>query len=198
MKNPIGHWKTWCSASRLTARGTIGGLSATIRLECFDLFDPAFVASTVEAGVEPNFNQSLDQLLANQIRRETQHIDVVMATTDFSRHFVMAGGRTNSRHFIRGNRHPNAGPTDQNTSVGILACDLFRNDRGNIWVINRRLFIGSRIDNLVTESLQQVSKLQLELNSTMVVTDRYPHFLSYSDDDLSSSSCTQTLSWSLI
>ena len=117
---------------------TIGGLSATTRLECFDLFDPAFVASTVEAGIEPNFNQSLDQLLANQIRRETQHIDVVMATTDFSRHFVMAGSRTNSRHFIRGNRHPNASPTDQKYLGRNLGLRPVRNDRDSIRVINRR------------------------------------------------------------
>jgi hypothetical protein len=121
----------------LTAGWTIRRFLTALLFQGVDLVDSSLMSPAVKVGIQPNFNQTLNALLAHKVSREAKDIDVVVTTAHFGRHFIMTGCSSNSWYFVGSDRHTDAGPTNQNASIGLMSSNLMRDRCGNIRVIDR-------------------------------------------------------------
>src|SRR5262249_49007978 len=82
-----------------------------------DLADALGVAAALEVGGQPDAHHAVDQPLAQQVRRQAQHVGVVVAAAHLRRDAVVARGGAHALDLVRGDAHADAGAADQDAAL---------------------------------------------------------------------------------
>src|SRR5205085_881690 len=75
------------------------------------------VPAALEVGRQPDAHHAVDQLLAEQVRRQTKDIRVVVPPTHLGGDAVVTGRGANVLDLVGGDAHADAGAADQDAAV---------------------------------------------------------------------------------
>jgi hypothetical protein len=133
------------------------------------------MATPFKRGIQPDFNQMIGQFLADQITRQTQHVQIVVPTAHFGRNIVVAWCGTHAGEFVGHNAHANARPAHQYAAIDLLACYFSGNERSNIGIIYFLGSVGSHVNHILSKPPKKIDQLCPQFHSTMIASDRNSH-----------------------
>jgi hypothetical protein len=93
----------------------------------------------------------------------------------FSRNIVMAERRPNTMHLVGGHAHSDPRAANEYPSIHLPAGNCSCNLVCEIWIIDRILCRGAKVDEFMAQALNQFNDLALDMKSTMVAANSYFH-----------------------
>ncbi len=106
-----------------------------------------------------------------------QNVGIIMMDSCVQKR-VRCTGRPAHSKFVCHNRHADSGATDQNPALHLAARDGTGNLFSKIRVINRLRGVGTEINALVSQLLEQIQNVLLHLESGMIGTNGTQHISS--------------------
>src|SRR5262245_26570217 len=129
------------------------------------------MTAALELGGQPDLDHALDQLLAQQIAGQTEHVGVVVAATHLGGDAVVTGGRANAEYLVGRDAHADAGAADQDAALHAPLADGLGDLEGEVGVINTVLAGGPHVQHFVPHLLQERNDAPLGLVAAVVAAN---------------------------
>ena len=133
-----------------------------------DFSDAARMTPPFKICLQPDFNHPRRQSLAQQIRRKTQDIRIVMPTAHLGRQFIMAKRGADTGKFVGDDAHTDSAATNQNRAISLSFGHCARSLRPEVGIIDA--FGGERpqIDALMSQFSDLGENSTLDLKAAMI------------------------------
>jgi hypothetical protein len=142
-----------------------------IFLEMFDLLHAAGVPTGLKLRFQPDADHPIDQLIPQEVGRQTQDVGVVVSATHLGGNAVVAGSGPDAMDLIRGNTHADAGAANQNTAINPFLSHRPGHLECEVGIVNAVVASRAHILDLVAKLLQQRDDPFLGLEASMIAAD---------------------------
>src|SRR5262249_27070509 len=140
-----------------------------------DFFDAAGVAAPFEFGLEPDLDHAVDQLFAQHVGRQAEHVQIVVPAAHFGRQVIVTRGRADAGKLVGRDAHADARSANQDAAVHRAVADLAADDRGDIRVVDAFVRVRPSVDHFLAQALEQLDQFAFDGIAAMVATDCDTH-----------------------
>lgn len=152
-----------------------GRASGLFPLDLGNLHDAALVTAALESGRQPRVDDPLHERIADEVRRQAQHVRVVVPPGHHGRQLIVAQRRAHALDLVRRDRHADARPAEQDPEICRSIGDGLRRRIGRVGVVARFGILGAEVVDLVLLGCEERLDLLLGGESAMIGAERDFH-----------------------
>ena len=128
------------------------------------------MSTAVKLGFEPDVHDAAHQFIADQIRRQAEHVRVVVTTGQFRRQFIVAKRRAYAGDLVGHDRHADPASTEEDAPVRVAVANGTSCRICRIRIIEAAFAVRSEFDQFITPRLQHgLDTLQSVTTAVIVV-----------------------------